>query len=81
LQSCYEPGIATADVCVYVPYHPHTYTHTCPKPKNQASRPAVCFIEGVMGGGYAGLDLTKPTDREYLLGALASAVARGLFAG
>ena len=51
-----------------------------PQPtKPQASRTAICFIEGVMGGGYAGLDLHKPADREYLLGTLASAVARGLF--
>lgn len=33
-----------------------------------------------MGGGYGGMDLTKPADREYLLGALAAAVSRGLFA-
>ncbi len=56
----------------------HNTTHQIAH-RSQGSRPAVCFVEGVMGGGYAGLDLGTAADSEYLLGALASAVARGLF--
>jgi hypothetical protein len=38
----------------------------------------VNYIEGVLGGGFSCLDLNKPEDRQFLLGALSSAAARGI---
>lgn len=46
---------------------------------SQENRAAVNYVEGVMGGGYGKLDLTNEKDRDFLLGALTSAVSRGLF--
>jgi len=36
-------------------------------------------VEGVLGGGFGCLDLGKDDDRQFLLSALASAAARGVF--
>lgn len=45
----------------------------------QSNRAAVNYVEGILGGGFARLDLEKQEDRESLVEALTSAVRRGLF--
>lgn len=49
------------------------------RPHPQENRAALNYVEGVMGGSFSTLDLSKEDDRQFLLGALASAVSRGLF--
>ena len=45
----------------------------------QSNRAAVNYVEEILGGGFARLDLEKKEDRESLVEALTSAVRRGLF--
>lgn len=45
----------------------------------QSNRAAVNYVEGILGGGFAKLDLQDAGDRACLVEALTSAVRRGLF--